>query len=176
MASIVCTTKLVPAGIVAAREAAIQAQLAIAIRMNVFLVMFRFSPVCPLHVNANHRIVSLALEPRCTAQADQDFLRSTLRSGKISLQKCAILCNADQTPFVRLIYDSQCCATQRKSAQFVRLELEIRCSIWLNYGRTIGPIPRFPVNESCRLAGGISKRPSFGIHGHFLCFSIKSAN
>jgi hypothetical protein len=57
MASIVCTTSVVPAGIVAPRQAAIQAQLAIAIRMNVFLVIFRFSHVCPLHVNANHRIM-----------------------------------------------------------------------------------------------------------------------
>ena len=66
------------------------------------------------------------------------FLRSILRSGEIRLQKCAILCNALQTTFVRLTHDSQCCATQRKPAQFVSLELEIRCSFHLTYRRKIG--------------------------------------
>jgi hypothetical protein len=51
------------------------------------------------------------------------------------LQNRAILRNVLQTTFVRLTYDSQCCATQRKRAQFVSLELEIRCSIRLSYGR-----------------------------------------
>jgi len=62
-------------------------------------------------------------------RASLNFSRPILRSGKILLQKCAILRNAQQTLFVRLTYDSQCCATQRKSAQFVRLELQISCSI-----------------------------------------------
>ena len=57
-------------------------------------------------------------------RASLNFSRPILRSGKILLQKCAILRNAQQTLFVRLTYDSQCCATQRKSAQFVRLELQ----------------------------------------------------
>ena len=38
----VCTASIVPAGIVAAKEEAIQAPLVIAIKMNVFVVIFRF--------------------------------------------------------------------------------------------------------------------------------------
>jgi hypothetical protein len=38
----VCTTRVVPAGMVAAKELATHAQLAIAVRANVFLVMFAF--------------------------------------------------------------------------------------------------------------------------------------
>ena len=52
---------------------------------------------------------------------------------KILLQECAILRNALQTLFVRVTYDSQCCATQRKRAQFVSLELQISCSNQLSY-------------------------------------------
>ena len=59
------------------------------------------------------------------ARTRLNFSRSFLRSGDFSLQKCAILCNALKTPFVRLTYDSQCYATQRKRAQFVSLELQI---------------------------------------------------
>jgi hypothetical protein len=40
MVSMFRTTRVVPVGIVAAKEDAIQAQLAIAIRMNLLLVMF----------------------------------------------------------------------------------------------------------------------------------------
>jgi hypothetical protein len=55
----------------------------------------------------------------------QNFSRSFLRSEKFLLQKCAILCNALQTLFVRLTYDLQCCATQRKRGQKLFLELQI---------------------------------------------------
>src|SRR5207237_1460920 len=38
---------------------------------------------------------------------------------------------------LRITYHRQCCAKQRNDAQLVRLELEIRCSIRLSYGRRI---------------------------------------
>jgi hypothetical protein len=60
MASIVCTTIVVPAGIVVAMEDAIQAQLAIAIRANVLLTIFKLFHRLPLHVNANHSIMRAA--------------------------------------------------------------------------------------------------------------------
>jgi hypothetical protein len=82
--------------------------------------------------------------PHNGLKARLNFSRSFLRSGKILLQNRAILRNVLQTTFVRLTYDSQCCATQRKRAQFVSFELEIRCSIQLSYGRrTTNVIPRF---------------------------------
>src|SRR6266480_3082162 len=52
IASTVRTTRVVPAGIVAAKEAAIQAQLEIAIRINVFLVIFRFLELLVTNVAA----------------------------------------------------------------------------------------------------------------------------
>ena len=74
----------------------------------------------------------------CEERRPLNFSRCFLRSNKILLQQCAILRNAPQIRVVGLTYDSQCCATQRKRAQFVSLELEIRCSIWLSYERRIG--------------------------------------
>jgi len=41
------------------------------------------------------------------------------------LQNSAILRHALQTPFVRLTYDPQYCATQRKPAKKLSLELQI---------------------------------------------------
>ena len=38
---------------------------------------------------------------------------------------------------LRITYHRQCCAKQRNDAQLVRLELEIRCSIRVSYGRRI---------------------------------------
>jgi hypothetical protein len=67
-----------------------------------------------------------------TLAAGQDFSRSILRSDKILLQSNATLRNA-QIGFVPSTYDSQCCATQRKRTQFVRLELQISCSNQLSY-------------------------------------------
>jgi len=65
----------------------------------------------------------------------RNYLRSVLRSNKILLQNCAILCNSPKTPFATPTYDSQCFATLREPVQLVRVELEIRCSIRVNYGR-----------------------------------------
>jgi hypothetical protein len=64
--------------------------------------------------------------PLTRSEKAKTFHGRFLPSEEFWLQNCAILCNALQTQFVSLTYDSQCCATQRKRAQFVRLELQIR--------------------------------------------------
>ena len=74
----------------------------------------------------------------CEGRRPLNFSRCFLRSNKILLEQCEILRHAPQIRGVGLTYDSQCCATQRKRAQFVSLELEIRSSIQSNYGRKIG--------------------------------------
>ena len=61
----------------------------------------------------------------------------------------AKLCNSTEraaTPFVRLLYDSQRCATQRKRAQLTRLELQISCST----SRATGALSE--INSTCRIA------------------------
>src|SRR5262249_15569731 len=73
-----------------------------------------------------------------------------LRSDKFLLQNSAIPRNAARTLNDTNTYRPQRCATLRKSAQLVRPELQIRCSIWLSYGRTTGHITRFPTNKSYR--------------------------
>src|SRR5215472_11485941 len=75
-------------------------------------------------------MVSLRLRRKLIAPAHArgaatEFSRFVLRSEDFWLQNSAILCNAMQTSWVRITDDSQCCATQRKRAQFVRLELQI---------------------------------------------------
>jgi hypothetical protein len=49
----------------------------------------------------------------------------TMLHDYISPEQTFIVCPL-QTQFVSLTYDLQCCATQRKRAQFVRLEFQIR--------------------------------------------------
>ena len=109
----------------------------------------------------------------CEERRPLNFSRCFLRSNKILLQQCAILRNAPQIRVVGLTYDSQCCATQRKRAQFVNLELQINCSIGPSYRRRIARDTRIDGSDS--LLFGVWNQALFvtaAIGDSFLVYNI----